>query len=199
MTSLCITLPETPERTERAKAHFLERGIDAHFITGIHALNFGLLTSKVYTFDHPTEGYHIPAKHVGLCLSHYMAWNICAALPDDKFLILEDDALFPEDWKVRLEKVLSDTPPDFDMLYIGSCNCEGYPKTHIKGDIFEVKYPSCTHSIVLARKALPILLETQREVYAPIDLALFFKTLPQLKVYTVLPSICSQYGQTLHP
>ena len=92
--TFCITLPETPGRHTAAEAHFKEHGVDARFIYGVNAKKFGLLTCRNYEVDHPGSGYITSQKHVGLCLSHYMVWSICRELPDDKFLILEDDAQF---------------------------------------------------------------------------------------------------------
>lgn len=197
MKSFCITLPETPERTQRAREHFADIGLDVHFIQGIHAKTFGLLTSHTYDHDHPSEGYHIPSKHVGLCLSHYIAWSICAAMPDDMFMILEDDALFEPSWKDRTEKALADVPQDWDMLFIGSCNCADKPQIHTSGDVFEVKWPQCTHATIITKKGIQTLLETQRDVFAPIDLALIHRSFERMKVYTVLPRIVNQHGQDI--
>jgi len=85
MEIVAITLPETPHRTERLKIHLEEIGLKANFITGIHAKTFGLLTAHTYEYDFPGEGYHIPSKHVGLFLSHYLCqiWHpICLSILD---------------------------------------------------------------------------------------------------------------------
>jgi hypothetical protein len=38
---------------------------------------------------------------------------------DDLFLILEDDTLFDDKWKARLQTLIHNTPDDFDMLKLG--------------------------------------------------------------------------------
>jgi GR25 family glycosyltransferase involved in LPS biosynthesis len=201
MRTFCLSLPETPERREAAKHHFLERGVEAEFIDGIHAENFGLLTWRTYDVDHPGTGFRIPAKHVGLCLSHYVAWSICAHLPDEWFMILEDDADFAPDWKPRLEQAVREAPPDTDILLIGSCNCMDKPRIQIAGSetLWRVQWPQCTQAMVIHRKAIPTLIQTQRKIYAPIDLALIFHSYPHLNVYTVLPRIVGQRGQEINP
>jgi GR25 family glycosyltransferase involved in LPS biosynthesis len=192
-----ISLPETPKRTQRANEHFESIGLDVQFVQGIHAKTFGLLTSHTYDFDHPESGYHIPAKHVGLCLSHYVAWSVCAALTDEMFIIMEDDVLFEEAWKERLDKALADVPKDWDMLFIGSCNCQDKPSIHCSGEVFEIKWPMCTHCYAVTKKGIQILLETQRDIFAPIDLALIHRSFEKMKVYTIIPRICSQFGQEI--
>jgi GR25 family glycosyltransferase involved in LPS biosynthesis len=197
MRSFCISLPETPERTQRAREHFSAIGLEVHFIQGVHAKTFGLLTSRTYDYDDAKSGYHIPAKHVGLCLSHYIAWSICAALPDDRFLILEDDALFEDGWRKRMDQALLDVPQDWDMLFIGSCNCTGKPTIHTSGEVFDVRYCQCTHAYIVTPKGIQILLETQRDIFAPIDLALIHRSFEKMRVYTVLPRIVNQHGQEI--
>lgn len=166
---------------------------------GINANEAGLLTTHTYDRDHPGSGYRIPSKHVGLHLSHVMAWTTLWHLGVGYGLVLEDDALFEDGWFPRYQQALRDVPDDMDILHLGSCNTGDKVKTQVAGEVWEVKYPQCTHSYVVARKALPVLLATQQKIWAPIDLALIFNSYPQLKVYTVLPRICDQHGQDIAP
>lgn len=199
--AICITLPETPERTQRAAEHFKERKVTVKFWHGIHAEKFGLNTVHNYEVDNPGTNFKIGFKPTGIWLSHWVLWaalDMKQAL-DDAYMILEIDAKFPENWAERLKKALADTPPDWDMLYIGSCCCSGRPTKHIAGEVYEVKYPLCTHAYCVAPKALPVLLATQRKVYAPIDISMTFHSHPQMKVYTVLPRIVDQFDTEITP
>jgi len=197
MRAFCISLPETPARREIARAHFVERGARVEFFDGVHALNFGLTTTHTYDVDHPGTGYRITSKHVGCWLSHYILWQALTLADGDKFLIFEDDVALPEDWHIRMLAALDDTPENADMLYLGSCCCDGKPKEQISNTVWDVKWPLCTHAYVVWKKALPRLLATQRKCWAPIDLALYFNSLPHLKVYTVLPRIADQRDMNL--
>lgn len=199
MRTLCITLPETPERTARVKSHFAERGVDATYIDGVHGRSFGLLTAHPYERDHPGSGYVVGYKHVGLCLSHYCAWVAASCLGDEFVMVTEDDCRFPDDWKPRLAAALVDTPNNADMLFIGSCNCADKPTEPVAGQVFDVRYPMCTHAYIVWKRALPMLLETQRRIYCPIDIALILHSFPMMKVYTVLPRIADQFEMTLNP
>ena len=200
MRAFCIVLPETPERTEKAKAHFAERSVyDVKMFPGIHAERFGLKTVFPYEVDAPGSGFNMGPKPTGIWLSHYMLWGALTMLHDDCFMVLESDAKFPKDWHTRLLAALQHLPKDFDVLYIGSCCCANRPQKHIGGEVYEVKYPMCTHAIIWAKKALPIVLETQRKCYAPIDISLAFHTLPLLKCYAVLPRIIEQFDTDIAP
>lgn len=201
MRTFCLTLPETPERTEGAVKHFADMGVPGvEYIQGIHAQTFGLFTTHPYLHDDPKRGGCIvPQRQVGCALSHYMLWTALSLLPDERYFVLEDDAEFPAGWRARAEDALQDVPKDADLLFLGSCCTADKPKEQIRDEVWEVKWPLATHAYVVWKKALPVLLATQRDVYAPVDLALYFKTLPKLRVYTVLPRIVSQRGTELHP
>lgn len=179
-------------------AHFKERGVSARFFSGIYGEGFGLSTRHALQ---ESGGLMMGYKHVGLCLSHYMLWSALDILPKSNthFLILEDDARFPQDWSKRTEKALADTPKDFDILMIGSCCCADKPNNLVAGEVWDVRYPSCTHAYIVARKALPVLLKTQRKIWTIIDQALIANTFPFMKVYTVLPRIVEQSSVNLVP
>lgn len=180
-------------------AHFIQRDVPVEFINGIHGEAFGILSYKPYRYDHPNLGSLNPIAHVGLCLSHYMLWQACLLLPDERFMILEDDAEFGADWKTRADAALSDAPEDFDILLIGNSNASDKPTEHVKGEVYEVKYPFCTHAYILSRKALPVLLDNCRDASTKIDILMMFKAYPHLKVYTVLPRIVNQRNTDLFP
>lgn len=200
MRIFAISLPETPERTEKARAHFVERGVQAEFFTGIHAPTAGLSTSHTYELDNPGTGYKIGYKPTGIWLSHYMLWAaLSIQQTEDRFMILEIDAQFHDDWKPRCIQALKDAPSDFDFLHIGSCCCGGKVNTLIKGEVWDVKYPACTHAYIVAKKCLPFLLTTLRKVWAPIDLQLILEAFPHLKVYCVLPRLVDQHDTVINP
>lgn len=205
MRILCLVCPEIAGEQEKAQRHFDEVGIQAEFINGIHGVTSGLQTSHTYEFDHPGTDYHIGPKTLGMMLSHIIAWNTCALLPDDTFLILESDAKFPPDWKLQLAQAFDYMPPDWDVLYVGSCNCDNKPKQHIGGNVYKFDCtephhaPQCTHAILYHRKAIPTIIRTQRKFWCGSDLALVFHSLPLLNTYAVLPRIADQFDTEILP
>lgn len=197
--TFCISLPESPERKAKAQAHFRERQVDCQFFDGIHAERFGLQTIFPYEVDNPGSKFNIGFKCVGIWLSHYFLWGALNLLWEDSFMVLEDDAKFEPDWHPRLINALKNTPEDYDMLYIGSCCAHTSPRRLISAQVWEVKYPLCTHAYIVRKKALPVLLRTQRKVYAPIDISMAFHSMPELKVYTILPRLVDQFDTVIKP
>ena len=196
-----MVVPEFPERTVSIQKHLRESGIEAEEFPCVCAYDklvapaepvSGLYTIHPYEVDAPGSGYRIGPKGVALCVSFQMFWTMCSFLPDDYFFFIEWDAKFSPNWLERANQAVLDTPKDFDFLFLGSCCCEGKPQTHIKGDIWEVKYPMCNHAQIIAKKAMGTLLRTQRKIYAPADISLAFHAFPHLKVYTLLPRCVDQ-------
>ena len=198
MKILCISCPiELPENHRAAVDHFLKRKVDVEFINGVHAETFGILSWRAYRKNHPKLGELNEMAQVGLCLSHYMAWQVCQFLKGDLFMILEDDAEFPPDWKDRTADALANVPSDFDVLLIGSSHCSDKPTEHVKGEIYEVKYPFCTHAYIVTSSAAAQLMEMVRDASMHIDIGMIEKAYPNLRVYTVLPRIVNQRGRVL--
>ncbi len=194
-----VVVPEENHRTLFIQSHFKDVGIEAEEFSAISANESGLVTVHPYEVDNPGSGWKIGPKPTSCWVSFYMLWSALNLLPDEYFLTLEWDAQFPTDWKERTDRALRAVPKDFDMLFLGSCCCGDQSKTHISDEIYDVRYPQCGHATIIAKKALPVILRTQRKVYAPIDISLKFHTLPQLKVYTVLPRIVNQFSTVLPP
>lgn len=200
MRILAITVPELKDERAAAEAHFRERGVPVEFVDGIHGVTSGIDSNLTYDYDNPGTNFKVGCKIISLALNHYIVWSACMLLPDEIFMILEADAKFPEDWSARLNQVRLDVPTDWDIIYVGSCNCTGKTFEHVKGDVYRVdvsnphNMPHCSHSILYTKKAIKVALETQRRFYVGVDLALIFHTLPLLNVYVVLPSITGQFG-----
>ena len=195
MRTFVLGLHERPAELARCLAHLKERGIEgAEVVYGINAEVAGLSTSHTYDVDHPGTGFRIGTKLTGVYIGHYMLWTVCNALPDSHFLLLEYDVQLAENFRERMVQAIRDTPEDFDFLFLGSCCTKGHPTTHIKGEVFDVRYPQCNHAMLVAKKCLPYVLATQRKCYAPVDCGLIFHSFPALKVFTVKPSMASQLG-----
>jgi hypothetical protein len=197
MATVCISVD--PRAAERAGRHFAERGVTpVQFFAGLHAERLGLAATKPYQVDNPGTDYKISKRVLGCWLSHRALWAALQLLNDEHFLVLEDDARFPEGWRARFDRALADAG-DFDVLYVGSCCCGGKPRTRVAGEVYELRWPMCTHAYVVRRHALAKLIETTDEVgaYAPIDLSLMFHSLPKLRTLTVLPRIVDQHDKVL--
>jgi hypothetical protein len=194
-----LTVQEFPERTTQIQDHFKSVGLEAETFNCVSSALSGLGTVFPYEVDNPGSNFNMGPKGVANWISQYMLWSAMLYMPEDHFLQLEWDSQFPADWKARTERALRDVPRDFDVLFIGSCCTNGMPKTLIAGEVYDIRYPMCSHGLIIAKKALPTFIATQRKVYANADISIKFHTLGHLKVYTVLPAICTQQNTVLVP
>lgn len=194
-----VTLQEYPAKTEQILKHFNEVGVEAECFNGVCAGVSGLETVHTYDRDNPGTNWRIGPKPTATWLSFYMMWSAMQYMPEDYFLTCEWDAKFHHDWRYRTEKALRDVPPDFDLLLIGSCCCRNMKKTRVKGEVWDVRWPVCGHATIVAKKALKVMLETQRKVYAPLDISLMLHTFDKLKVMTLLPRCVDQFDTFLQP
>lgn len=195
--SICLTLPEQPERTDRARQHFDDIGLNVHFLTAINGHKTGLVSTHPWEHDHPGSGYVIGPATIGIYLSHLMAWSVAQVLEQDYTLILEDDAALVGDFKARMNQALLYAPEDWDMLFLGSCCTDGHDKRLIAGAVYEMKWPQCLHCYIIHQRAIPTLLQNCQDVYGPIDCVLRLNGFFGLKVYTVLPRIAEQLNTNL--
>ena len=195
----CICLSDSTGRTERLRNHMDAVGIPWTYFEGIDAKRWGLITKNPYQIDNPRTDYVIPEKHVGLHLSHYMLWRVMEYTGMEEMTILEDDVEFAPDWESQYTAARQAVPDDWDFLMIGSGLTENKPRRHVAGNVWEIFWPQTTHAYIIRKKALKLTLETQRYSYAPIDLALLFRTWPRLNVYTVQPRIAVQNGTEIRP
>lgn len=199
MKALVLTIPEQPKRRHLALERLAGHGLQLHFVQGINGDVSGLRGTHTYEVDHPGTNYVIGPKTIGIFLGHYIAWAVRDAMPDEMVLILEDDAVLPPDFAARFNRVLLDTPEDWDMIFLGSCCTEGHPKTHRCGNVWDVKWPQCLHAYVMHKRAAPVLLSRCRDIYGPVDCVLKINEFYGLRVYTVLPRLVDQFETIIPP
>lgn len=187
---------------EHSRTHFAERGLDVQWYYGIHAARIkinAVVASAVMLPTDPDQTRSIGMMATGCWLSHRALWAALLLLPDDSFLIIEDDARFEPNWRERFNAALHDVPDDWDMLFIGSCCTAQQPRRLVKGEIYEGARPQCTHAYCVRRKALLPLCELADDVgvCVPVDAMLVFHATSRLRIYTVLPRIADQYATIL--
>lgn len=203
-----MVVQEFPEKTIAVQKHLVEHGIEAEEFPCFCAYDkltapaepvCGLTTLHPYEVDAPGSGYRIGPKGTALCVSFMSFWTTAMFLPEDYFLFIEWDVKLQPNWRVRAEQAMRDVPKDFDFLFLGSCCTEGKEKKRIAGEVYEMKSVMCNHFQLIAKKAMPTLLRTQRKIYAPADISLAFHAFPHLKVYALLPRCAEQFDTILPP
>lgn len=188
-----ITLRDTPGRTERITEHLRDMGVEWQPFEGCDAARWGITTTRTYEIDHPGAGHIQPQKHTGLCISHAMLWIVQQELGLSEMCIMEDDCILHPDWEERYTEGRKHLPPDWDVYLLGSAHCNHKPKEHVGGPVWNVRWPLATHCYIVNHKALPILIDSQRNSGAPIDIALCLRAYPLLNVYTQIPRIADQH------
>jgi len=168
-------------------------GLRGDVFWGINGKQLGLQSDRLYTLD-GLPGTHLKPKIVGTWLSHRALWAACLLLPDNEFLLLEDDAVFPTDWAQRTHRVLKDVPPDWDFINLGPCCAADKSKIHVNGEIYMIPEAMCLHAYYVTRKGLTTLIKTQDAIGCaePIDISVSRHSFPQMKAYAVFPRIAEQ-------
>lgn len=194
----CLTLKDTPKRREYAEQHFKENGLDVEFFEGINGTTFGLRTTIPYKDDNTEgddySGYFIKQGRIGCLLSHYMLWQTLWHLPYDEILILEDDAVLCEKFQERFNQFKSQLPIDWQYVFVGHCCLppEDYQIKISDNVITTTHPPMCTHAYMIKKSSIPVLLETNHQAWAAVDIQIQKKTLKILKHYVFLPPLIDQ-------
>lgn len=138
MQTYLICCAELPERRDAALAHLDERGVSARVVNSVHGDTWKLATTAEYD-----RGKRISPGHVGLLLGHWFAWNLIEhdrlygvrhpedypgpSAARDAYLVLEDDAVLPDDWDGAISGVLNDLAehyPEWELCFVGLCESE---------------------------------------------------------------------------
>ena len=199
-TTFCVSLKAAADRREKVSKHLRDHGIEFHLFDAIHASKMGLKTKLAYLDDKPNwlpeDGppYKISQPVLGCSLSHYMIWRIAEYLPDDYFLIVEDDVQLCDGFKEKLTEMMSRLPEDWQFVFVGHC-CLRKDYTEVRpGIIYSGIAPLCTHAYLIKKSSLRHLIETNERMYAPIDIQLQKKSLPTMVHYCLFPPLAFQNG-----
>jgi GR25 family glycosyltransferase involved in LPS biosynthesis len=181
-------------RIEIATENLKKAGIkNFKFFNGLNGAKSGLKATIPYMEDNKEEPYYICQKHIGCTMSHIMLWSALEMTDsDDYWLVLEDDVVFRDGWREAVDLALKEVPENWDMIFVGSCCSVGRVEEKVGENLYRC-HPLCTHAYIVRRKALKPLLETTVEIYAHIDLLIYFKTRHLLNSYSILPRVADQF------
>lgn len=187
-----------------AQDYFESQGItDTYWLNGVHARAWGIKGTRPYLLDgKPEENFYIGDANVGNFISQYIAYTVMDVLDYSHYLYLEGDCEFMPLWKQKLAHALENIPKDFDVLYVGSCCLKSKidKPFHAESGLYEIKpshwreYPLCTHCWIVAKKAVPHFINTQRDVSNPTDISITRFTLDKLRVFAIHPRLAGQFN-----
>jgi len=188
----CITLKDTPERKKIADKHFKDNGLYVEFFEGINGKKFGLKTSIPYNDDSIEKSdYYILHGKIGCLLSHYMLWQTLLYLPYDEIIILEDDAYLCDNFIEKFFLYKNQLPSNWEYVFLGySCFNEFNLPSNINDKIIKCKIPPLgTFGYMIKKSAIPILLDTNHQAWAPVDIQIQKKSLENLNHYICSPPL----------
>lgn len=192
--TFCVTLRETPKRKEEAQKHFEKVGLKVEFFDGIHGEKFGLKTTIPNYDKLPGREYFITQGAVGCLLSHLMLWNVLQHLPEEEFLILEDDVQIPENFEEKFSAFMDEVPKNWEMVYLGYLipgGAYGEGTTFVSENVITCR-PVCTHGYMVKKSALKTLIETNQLAWSPLDIQILERSLPRLKHYAAKTPLITQ-------
>lgn len=187
-----ISLKETPARTEYILEQCKLQNINAELFTAINGERLGLTTVLPNKLEHVDREVKLTNGNIGCLLSHLMLWKLLLYLPQNEFLILENDCIFCNGFEGLFDKLYDKLPLDWEMVYVGWIR---YGHDVVKSVIAEgisVRIPSATHAYMVKKIALPKLIDSIYPITSPLDLQLIDRILPQLKYYVFDPSLVNQ-------
>ena len=174
-----------------ARRHFADIGLNVNFFQGVHGRTWGLRTVK-----ESNPGYIIPSGHVGLNLSYWALWQMLSFMPENEFLILEDDAYFDRTFIADFERAYNVLPANWQFCYVGHLGVSGAQTLPVTDRLVRLRhgYPHGTHATLVNKTAIPWLLETQQRAEKHIDQQLATYSLPGLHTYAFEPSLARQHS-----
>ena len=108
---------------------------------------------------------------LGCALSHIELWK--HSLKSDKpyLLVLEDDAILPDDLSKKIEELEEYLPKKWDIVFLGGCNIYGkkYNEKMIIPTRYDKRYNLCLHAVLINKKCIPKLLKIMTPMNIPID------------------------------
>lgn len=206
-TTFCVSLRTAEQRRKNVSKHLNDNGIEFHLFDAIHSAKMGLDTRYAYLDDklnwQPEDGYpyKISQAVLGCSMSHYTLWRIMEYLPDDYFLIVEDDVQVCPDFKDKLVDVIRRLPSDWQFVFVGHC-CLHDGNIEVSKGIWHTPIPPmCTHAYLVRKSALRHLIQTNEMMYAPIDIQMKKRSMPGLVHYSLVPPLATQNGDpsTINP
>ena len=137
-------------------------------------------TTIPYKDDNPDgSDYFIKQGRIGCLLSHYMLWKTLWHLPYEEILILEDDAFLCENFQERFLEFKKQLPDNWQYVFVGHCCLppEDYQVKVTDNIITTTHAPMCTHAYMIKKSSIPVLLDTNHQAWAAVDIQIQKKTL----------------------
>ena len=196
----CITLPEEPWKGRLAERHFIESGIEARFVLGVHGMTIGLKPTNPFDYLEDGSPRYLHPASIGCLLSHRIALTVAIAEGASEFIIVEDDVDFVSDFVERWSAFRDSLPEDADVVQLEYCCHEDKPtEPHPTAPVARCYYPFCAACIWWRRDAAIEALALLRPIDRSYDIMLIQRVFPFMSHYIATPSLASQRSNRTWP
>lgn len=142
-----------------------------------------------------------PAE-ISLTAKHVEAMKRISESPDDYGLIFEDDVLLAENFQVRLNNYFSETPDDWDIVFVGNGYGIQIPQNKLEPDkrVYLASHPAsrCTEAMLVKKSAATKLYNAMRPFTLVCDWEYGWQFYNLgLKVYWFEPALITQASHAL--
>jgi len=135
-------------------------------------------------------------------LSHIEAMRKIVNDKLDYGIILEDDVIIGDDFKTKIDYIISNVPDDFDFVFFGNSysmealdNATSDKSINVIGNIWKKKYgiTRTVDAYIVSNKAATLLVDNIKEIVLPFDFELtyFFRDL-EMDIYWYDPGFVRQ-------
>jgi len=199
--TFCITLKETPLRTKGFLELAKRAGVEATIFHGAFGSGLGIAPKLSNDLENPHRKVFLNDAAMGCNMSHFILWNVLKYLPEDEFLVLEDDAILQEDFIPKFQELYARLPEGWQFAYVGWVPYGKDITPVIVDEGISIRLPSATHAYLVKKSALDILCSGLLPFHSPTDLTIIHNCLPKLKYYVFDPPIVHQrsYANTKDP
>jgi GR25 family glycosyltransferase involved in LPS biosynthesis len=190
--TFCITLKETPLRTRSFNDSAKTAGVTAELFYGVFGKKLGMIPKYPNILESSNSEIFMTEGAVGCVFSHLTLWKALSILPENEFMVLEDDALFTEGFKDKFHSLYIKLPSNWEFVYVGWIP---YGNDMIPVKVEEgisIQLPSATHAYLVKKSVLERLVDATYPIQSPLDLTLINKVLPTINYYVFDPSLVGQ-------
>jgi glycosyl transferase family 25 len=187
-----INLDESPDRLKYIGNQLSAANIDFIRFKAINGK--GLNLEKIYA-DGLVTAKWLKRGQVGVALSHITLWKTIKNWEEDIAIVLEDDAIIPKNFWVRLKICINQLPDNWDMLFLGGTSIIGKkfstnlltPTTMATKGIYNTGF----FAYMVNKKSLKTLIKKSKPLITAIDNQIKDEAFKDLNVYYAYPPIIS--------
>ncbi len=180
----CVNLERRTDRLEEIKAELQKFNITVEFIKGVDGRELKIPDMM------SSDGQKVSPGDIGCSQSHLKIARLAKERGIKKYFVLEDDAVFADNFNEVFADYMAQVPEDWQMLYLGGNHMGGYQQ--VKENVAKIFLTFTTHAYgVNGDAAIDGIIEVLGGANEKVDVAI--ATLhKRLQCYVFRPHLCFQ-------